>query len=69
MNDKQVLFHGKLQRFKPSFGTHAIFIDRYLQLTRSLLNYFKAEPILRKLVADPHVEVNQERPLFRIPLG
>ena len=66
---KQVLLQGKLTRFKPSFGTHAIYIDRWLQLTNSMLNYFKNEPVLRKLVSDRNVEVDVGKPLLRIPLG
>ena len=66
---KQVLFQGKLARFKPSFGARAIWIERYLQLTRSMLNYFKGEPVLRGLASSRNVEVHLEKPLLRIPIG
>ena len=40
-NKKRAIIQSKIERFKPSFGTEPLYLCRYLQLTPSVLNYYK----------------------------
>ena len=47
-------------RYKPTFSSQALFINRYLELTDSTLKYYGKHP---KNV------LNKQEPLFSIPLS
>ena len=63
---EKVLRSGPVLRYKPAFRQKALFIERYLELTESMLNYSK-KPIVDARLSSCN-EGGTTEPLFRIPI-
>jgi hypothetical protein len=56
---QQIVFESHVSRYRPCMKKAPLFIDRYLQLTKSALIYYKQKPI----------STNSSKPLLQVPIS